>query len=61
MILKFIKSEDNYIEVTVGNNNYNLMKGKKIQITDVTVIIYPNTGRHLLLNWIIKCSDKKWI
>ena len=42
----------------MGNNTYNLTNYDKIQITDTTIIKYPNTGGYLLQNWLIKCNDK---
>ena len=29
-----------------------------MQITDIRIIKYPNTGGYLLQNWVIKCNDK---
>ena len=29
-----------------------------MQITDTTIIKYPNTGGYLLQQWIFKCNDK---
>ena len=29
-----------------------------IQITDTTIIKYPNTGGYLLQTWVMKCNDK---
>ena len=46
------------MKISVGNNTYNLTKYDKIQITDTTLIIYPNTGGYLLQNWVIKFNDK---
>ena len=46
------------MKVPVGNDTYNLTKYDKIQITDTTIIKYPNTGGYLLRNWFIKCNDK---
>ena len=30
---------------------------KKIQLTDTTIIKYPNNGGYLLASWKIKCND----
>ena len=57
-ILRFNQTLENYLKVTVGNDTYNLTKYDRIQITDTTIIKYPNTGGYLLQNWVIKCNDK---
>ena len=59
IILRFNQTLANYLKVSVGNDTYNLNKYNKIQITDITQIIYPNTGGYLLQNWNIKCNEKK--
>ena len=55
---RFNQTLQNYLKVSVGNDTYNLTKYDKIQITDTTIIKYPNTGGYLLQNWLIKCNDK---
>ena len=55
---RFNQTLTNYLKVSVGNDTYNLTKYDKIQITDTTIIKYPNTGGYLLQNWIINCNDK---
>ena len=57
-ILRFNQTLQNYLKVSVGNDTYNLTKYDKIQITDTTIIKYPNNGGYLLQNWIIRCNDK---
>ena len=57
-LLRFNRTLQNYLKVTVGNDTYILTKYDKIQITDTTEIKYPNTGGYLLQNWIIKCNDR---
>ena len=57
-VLRFNQTLQNYLKVSVGNNTYNLTKYDRIQITDTTIIKYPNTGGYLLQNWVIKCNDK---
>ena len=57
-IVRFNQTLQNYLKVSVGNDTYNLTKYNKIQITDTTIIIYPNTGGYLLQKWLIKCNDK---
>ena len=42
----------------MGNDTYNLTKCDRIQITDTTVIKYPNTGDYFLQKGILKCNDK---
>ena len=46
-LLRFYQTLENYLKVSVGNNPYNLTKHDKIQITDTTIIKYPNTGGYL--------------
>ena len=43
--------------MSVGNDTYNLTKYNRIQITDTTIIQFPNVGGYLLQNWFIRCSD----
>ena len=57
-ILRFNQTLENYLKVSVGNDTYNLTKYDKIQLTDITVIKYPNNDGYLLQNWVIKCNDK---
>ena len=57
-VLRFNQTLQNYLKVSVRNDTYNLTKYDRIQITDTTVIKYPNTSGYLLQNWIIKCNDK---
>ena len=58
-IVRFNQTLQNYLKVLVGNDTYNLTNYNKIQLTDTTILISPNTGRFLLQNWNIKCNDKK--
>ena len=57
-ILRFNQTLQNYLKVSVGNDTYNLTKYNKIQLTDTTIIKYPNNGGYLLQNWNIRCKDK---
>ena len=57
-VLRFIQTLENYLKVYVGNDTYNLTKYDKIQITDTTIIKYPNSGSNRLQQWSIKCNDK---
>ena len=50
-IVRFNQTLSNYLKVTVGNDTYNLSKYNKIQLTDTTIIKYPNTGGYLLPGW----------
>ena len=58
-IVRFNQTLENYLKVSTGIDFYNLTKYDKIQITDTTLNIYPNTGGYLLQNWIINCNDRK--
>ena len=53
-VVRFNKTLQNYLKVSVGNDVYNLTKYEKIQITYTTILKYPNTGGYLLQNWVIK-------
>ena len=57
-VLRFNQTLQNYLKVSVGNTTYNLTIYNKIQLTDTTVIKYPNSGGYLLQNWNIRCNDK---
>ena len=57
-IVRFNQTLQNYLKVSVGDHVHNLSKYDRIQITDTTIIKYPNTGGYLLQNWVIKCNDK---
>ena len=57
-IVRFNQTLENYLKVSIGNDTYNLTKYNKIQITDTTIIKYPNNGGYLLQNWNIRCNDK---
>ena len=57
-IVRFNQTLSNYLKVSVGNATYNLSKYDKMQLTDYTIIKYPNTGGYLLPGWRIFCNDK---
>ena len=57
-VLRFNQTLENYLKVSVGNDTNNLTKYDKTQITDTTIIKYPNKGGYLLQSLIIKCNDK---
>ena len=56
--IRFNQTLQNYLKISVGNDTYNLTKNNKISITDVTEIIFPNTGIGLLQKWNIYCNNK---
>ena len=57
-VLRLNQTPENWLKVSVGKDAYHLLKYDKIQLTDITIIKTPNTGRYLLQNWVIKCKDK---
>ena len=57
-ILRFNQRLGIYLQVSVGNDTYNLTKYDKIHITDTTTLVFPNTGAKLLQNWKIIRNDK---
>ena len=57
-VLGFDQTIENDLKFYVGNDVYNLSKYDKKQVTDTSIIIYPNNGGYLLQNWVIKCNDK---
>ena len=57
-LVRFNQTLRNYLKVSVGNDIYNLTKYNKIQLTDITIIKYPNNSVYLLQNWNIKCNDR---
>ncbi len=57
-LLRFNQTLQNYLKVSVGNDEYNLTKYDKIQLTDTTVMKAGNTGGYLLPYWKIICNDK---
>ena len=57
-LVRFNKTLQNYLKVSVGNDTYNLTKCNKISITDTTEIKYPNIGSDLLQKWNVKCNNK---
>ena len=59
-ILRFNQTLENYLNISVGNDVYNVIKFNKIQIIDTTIIKHPNQGRYLLRKWQIVCNDRNW-
>ena len=57
-IIRFNQTLQKYLRVSVGNDIYNLTKYNKIQLTDTTIIKYPNSGDYLLTSWRMFCNDK---
>ena len=57
-MLRFNRTLENYLKVSVGNDPFNLTKNDKIQIIDTTTMKAGNTGGYLLPDWKIVCNDK---
>ena len=57
-LVRFNHTLKNYLKVTVGGDIYNLTKYNKILLTDVTEIIYPESGHSLLPRWKIYCNNR---
>ena len=57
-IVRFNQTLNNYLKVSVGNDNYNLAKYDKIQITDTTMMRVGNGGASILRLWKIICNNK---
>ena len=57
-MVRFNQTLQKYLKASVGNDIYNVTKYDKIQLTDITNIIYPSSGGYLLQKWNIKCNDK---
>ena len=55
-IVRFNQTLENNLKVSVGKDIYNLTKHDKLQITDMKIIKYPNTG-YPLQQWKIECND----
>ena len=52
-ILRYKQTVKNYLKVSVENTVYNLGKYGRIQITEVTVIKFPNWSSEFSQNWKI--------
>ena len=48
----------NYLEVSGGNNVFNLIKNGRKQITDTAITEYPNQGGSLLQQRKKECNNK---
>ena len=57
-IVRFSQTLENYLKVSVGNDNYNLTKNDKIQKIDSTVMRVGNGGAFILPLWKIICNNK---
>ena len=57
-LVRFNQTLQIYLKVSVGNDTYNLTKYNKLSITDITEIIFPNSGTALLQKWKIYCNNK---
>ena len=55
--VRFNQTLENFLKVPVRKDVYNLMNYYKIQITDTTVIKYPNEGKFSLQKWNILYKD----
>ena len=49
---------ENSLKVSDGKDVHILTKNDKIQITDTTIIKYPNERGDPKQNWVRKCNDK---
>ena len=58
-ILRFIQTCQNLLKVSIRDDVYILTNWDRIQITDTTIIKYPNQGGYLLQQWNIKCKNWK--
>ena len=58
LIIRFSQTLQNYLKISVGNDEYSLTKYKKLSITSVTEIKFPNVGIGLLQRWNIYCNIK---
>ena len=50
-IVRFSRTLQNYVQVSVGNDIYNLTKNDKIHLKDITTMKAENTGGSLLPHW----------
>ena len=57
-LLRFYQTLQNYLNVSVRNESFNLTNYNKIQFLDTTEIKFPNIGSDLLQKKNIKCSNK---
>ena len=58
-IVRFIQTLQNYLKVSIGSDIYHLTKYNKIQLTNQTILKYPNSGSYLTPLWRIVCNDRK--
>ena len=57
-LVRFFQTLSKYLEVSVGNDTYNLSKYDRIQIIDITSERTSNTGGYVLPLWKVYCNDK---
>ena len=57
-IVRFNQTLQNYLKVSIGSDIYHLTKYNKIQLTNETILKYPNSGSYLLPLWRIVCNDR---
>ena len=56
-LVRLIQTFQNYLKVSLENDDYNLAKYDEIQSTDTTKIKYRTSGGYSLQHWNIKCND----
>ena len=57
-IIRFNRTSEKKLKVSVGSDIYNLTKYNKIQLTDKTTMKAGNTGGYFLTYWKDICNDK---
>ena len=57
-ILRLNQTLQNFLRVSVGSDVCNLHKKDRIQITDTTIVKYPNQRGYLSQQWNVKRSQK---
>ena len=57
-IVRFNQTLQIYLKVSIGSDIYHLTKYNKIQLTNETILKYPNSGSYLLPLWRIVCNDR---
>ena len=57
-VLKFNRTLEHYIEIYVGNIDYNLTEKLNVQFIDTTVFKVPNQHFELQESWNKRCDDR---
>ena len=57
-VLKFNQTLEHYIEIYVGNFDYNLTEKLNVQYIDTTVFKVPNQRFELQESWNKRCDDR---